>query len=126
MFFTKKTVLIMALIGSLLANVGLYLYFKQPEETSSTQDIEISAPIVQTAISIPAPKIKNKSPLAWDWKAIDTSKIYFPKDFLWGVGTSAHQVEGDCTNNDWAAWEPTQDFQQTGRACEHWKNYKLT
>lgn len=28
----------------------------------------------------------------------------FPKDFLWGAGTAAHQVEGD-TNNQWTVWE---------------------
>jgi hypothetical protein len=25
--------------------------------------------------------------------------------FLWGAGTSAHQVEGGTTGNDWAEWE---------------------
>lgn len=28
----------------------------------------------------------------------------FPKDFLWGVATSAHQVEGN-QNNNWSEWE---------------------
>ena len=28
----------------------------------------------------------------------------FPKDFLWGASTSAHQVEGG-TVNQWSAWE---------------------
>ena len=29
----------------------------------------------------------------------------FPSGFLWGAATSAHQVEGNCTNNQWWAWE---------------------
>lgn len=29
----------------------------------------------------------------------------FPDDFLWGSSTSAHQVEGGNTNNDWWPWE---------------------
>ena len=33
----------------------------------------------------------------------DHSK-YFPKHFLWGASTSAHQVEGG-TVNDWSVWE---------------------
>ena len=28
----------------------------------------------------------------------------FPKDFLWGSATSAHQVEGGLVN-DWTEWE---------------------
>lgn len=30
--------------------------------------------------------------------------LQFPKKFLWGVATSAHQVEGG-TNNQWSVWE---------------------
>ncbi len=31
-------------------------------------------------------------------------KMSFPKKFLWGVSTSAHQVEGE-NNNQWTKWE---------------------
>jgi beta-glucosidase len=31
-------------------------------------------------------------------------KLSFPKKFLWGVATSAHQVEGN-NHNDWSVWE---------------------
>ncbi|MDD5032339.1 MAG: glycoside hydrolase family 1 protein [Patescibacteria group bacterium] len=30
--------------------------------------------------------------------------LKFPKDFLWGVSTSAHQIEGGAAN-DWSCWE---------------------
>ena len=33
-----------------------------------------------------------------------TEKLKFPKGFLWGAATAAHQVEGG-TNNDWTQWE---------------------
>jgi len=32
------------------------------------------------------------------------SEIKFPKNFLWGAGTSSHQVEGGNVN-DWSKWE---------------------
>ena len=31
--------------------------------------------------------------------------IHFPRGFLWGTATAAHQVEGNNTNNNWWAWE---------------------
>lgn len=31
--------------------------------------------------------------------------FYFPRGFLWGTATAAHQVEGNNTNNNWWAWE---------------------
>jgi beta-glucosidase len=43
--------------------------------------------------------------------------------FLWGAGTSAHQVEGGTTGNDWAEWAaagrlPHGDSAALG--CDHW------
>ena len=35
-------------------------------------------------------------------------KLKFPKGFLWGAATSAHQTEGNNTNSDWWAWEHSQ------------------
>jgi hypothetical protein len=31
----------------------------------------------------------------------NASRFRFPPSFLWGAATSAHQVEGGNTNNDW-------------------------
>jgi beta-glucosidase len=33
------------------------------------------------------------------------SELEFPKGFLWGTATAAHQIEGDNANCDWWAWE---------------------
>lgn len=50
--------------------------------------------------------------------------IHFPRGFLWGSATAAHQVEGNNTNNNWYAWENTPgkivEGQKAGLACDWW------
>lgn len=74
----------------------------------------------------------NRPQLKWDWSKIDANKMSFPKDFLWGVATAAHQVEGYNTNNQWYLWESAVDDkgnpriaggQKAGIACDHWNRY---
>ncbi|MFX0116208.1 MAG: glycoside hydrolase family 1 protein [Candidatus Hodarchaeota archaeon] len=54
--------------------------------------------------------------------------LTFPKGFLWGTATSAHQIEGSNKNNQWWLFE-----QQDGRirnndsaevACDHWNRFE--
>ena len=50
----------------------------------------------------------------------------FPRDFLWGSSTAAHQVEGGNTNNDWWAWEhaaQTPVTEPSGDGIDHWNRY---
>src|SRR5213594_2864937 len=48
----------------------------------------------------------------------------FPPGFLWGAATSSHQVEGNCTNNDWWAWEQAgRVAEPSGGACDHFNRY---
>jgi beta-glucosidase len=51
----------------------------------------------------------------------------FPDGFLWGAATSAHQVEGYCTNNHWWAWEQEgghiRDGSVSGIACDHYRRF---
>jgi beta-glucosidase len=70
--------------------------------------------------------------LTWDWDRIDTGRMNFPENFLWGVATAAHQVEGNNTNNQWYAWEHALDESgnprvekgaKSGLACDHWNRY---
>ena len=139
--FLKNAFLSFALIG---LGAGLYYWYN-----SNQNIIQNSKPIVlrdsansaqplieEKSTDRPSSKIRpqkptytaplctQKDPLYWDWATIDTHKLYFPEGFLWGVGTSAHQHEGNCTNNDWILWEQQRNIAQTGDACLHWHHYK--
>jgi beta-glucosidase len=50
--------------------------------------------------------------------------IRFPRGFLWGTATAAHQVEGNNTNNNWWAWEQQEgrilQGHKSGLACDWW------
>lgn len=64
-------------------------------------------------------------------------KITFPKDFLWGAATAAHQIEGNNTNSDWWKWETSVQREaelkargknpldyQSGIACDSYNRYE--
>jgi beta-glucosidase len=50
--------------------------------------------------------------------------FHFPRGFMWGTATAAHQVEGNNNNNNWWAWEQEaghiQNGQKSGLACDWW------
>jgi beta-glucosidase len=50
--------------------------------------------------------------------------FHFPRGFMWGTATAAHQVEGNNTNNNWWAWEQEpgriRGGQKSGLACDWW------
>ena len=51
----------------------------------------------------------------------------FPKGFLWGAATAAHQVEGNNVNSD--VWvlehvKPTMYAEPSGDACDHYHRYR--
>lgn len=70
--------------------------------------------------------------LKWNWDKIDLDELSFPNDFIWGVASAAHQVEGNHTTNNWANWENQVDAEgnpriargeKCGLACDHWNRY---
>jgi len=57
----------------------------------------------------------------------------FPKDFLWGTATSAHQTEGNNKNCDWWEWEQRKDYKRSNYkyplepsliACDSYNRYE--
>jgi len=45
-------------------------------------------------------------------------------DFLYGAGTSAHQVEGNNVHNDWWEWEKgRKSIENSGRAADHYQMF---
>ena len=53
------------------------------------------------------------------------SVLKFPKGFVWGTATSAHQIEGDNINSDW--WEAEQKGVlpwKSGKACDSYNRYE--
>lgn len=53
--------------------------------------------------------------------------LSFPRDFLWGTATAAHQVEGNNTNSDWWDWEAAGRVlggQRSGLACDHYRRFE--
>ena len=49
---------------------------------------------------------------------------HFPRGFLWGTATAAHQVEGNNTQNNWWVWEQEPGHilngDRSGLACDWW------
>ncbi len=55
---------------------------------------------------------------------IHSENFRFPARFLWGAATSSHQVEGDCRQNDWWAWEQAGRVSEpSGAACDHYRRF---
>jgi beta-glucosidase len=55
-----------------------------------------------------------------------SKRLAFPKGFLWGTASAAHQVEGNNTNNDWWHFEQRPEAiwhgDRSGLACDWWRN----
>lgn len=55
------------------------------------------------------------------------TSLRFPRDFLWGVATSAYQVEGGNDLNDWWDWERNPNggcVEACGDACDHYNRFE--
>lgn len=64
----------------------------------------------------------------WDWSKVDTNDVQFPKDFIWGTATAAHQIEGNNENTNWGEWEKDssriKDKSNAIKAVDGWNRAK--
>lgn len=64
----------------------------------------------------------------WDWSQINVSDVSFPKDFIWGTATAAHQIEGNNENTNWGEWEKQprkiKDGSNAVKAVDGWNRAK--
>ena len=68
---------------------------------------------------------RSRRPGAENLPGIHEAHFKFPPGFLWGAATSSHQVEGNCTNNDWWAWEEAGRVpERSGLACDHYHRFR--
>ena len=65
--------------------------------------------------------------------ALQKEPLRFSSNFLWGSSTSAYQIEGGSTNNNWTVFEDERDEQghpriergqKCGSAADDWRRYK--
>ena len=54
----------------------------------------------------------------------DHATLNFPDGFLWGAATSAHQVEGGNTHNNWWKWESLPGHARSGQAADQYNRYE--
>ena len=59
----------------------------------------------------------------YEWEKIDLDDVNFPKEFVWGTATAAHQIEGNQHNN-WTSFEDERGMEPSGEACNHWSLWK--
>ena len=72
-----------------------------------------------------SPKAHDAAGTKGEAPGIHSENFRFPAGFLWGAATSSHQVEGDCRQNDWWAWEQAGKVAQpSGAACEHYQRFR--
>ncbi|MBI5613663.1 glycoside hydrolase family 1 protein [Candidatus Gottesmanbacteria bacterium] len=48
----------------------------------------------------------------------------FPRNFLWGTSSAAHQVEGETRNSDWWHWAVSGHAPFPGVGCDHYRLYE--
>ena len=92
----------------------------------------IILPIIFWLVIVVCLNLKHPDP-EWNWDKIEIKEMLFPKNFIWGTATAAHQVEGNNINNNWYVWENNlnedgksniHNQDKSGEAARHWNLYR--
>ena len=80
--------------------------------------------IVDTPQPHPAPGERARRAVVHaEGPGFHSANFRFPPGFLWGAATSAQQVEGGNTLNDWHEWERAGKVPPSGAACDHFHRF---
>jgi len=82
-------------------------------------------PTRRTVMTGMAAAVGAAVPSAWS-AVLPSAARAFPKGFLWGTATAAHQVEGNNRNSDWWLLETVPGTivkEPSGTACDHYRLY---
>lgn len=106
---------------------------ENPKEASSSEILEDKH---EEVVVIKNEQVKVKENTENITTKSSNSESKFPKDFLWGVSTSAYQIEGG-NHNDWSVWEKSEKRKKSlkkkklniadficGDACDSYNRYK--
>ena len=118
----KKLSFLMSVLGACL----LFTFATFCSESSLETKIKVESGLNEKEYSAYRKSVEEK--IKKDPKITNYS---FGKDFFFGAGTSAQQVEGNCTNNTWSQHEKNKDSkgnlwveQESGLTCDQCTHYK--
>jgi len=85
----------------------------------------IPGPTLDEPVAAPEARAPSAAHEVAEGHGTHSANFRFPAGFLWGAATSAQQVEGGITGNDWADWERGGHVAEaSGAAADHFHRFR--